>query len=122
MDFVKRISYSAGHVFTFSPRPGTGAEKMPDQIPSLVKKNRSKEMRDLFSRQMKAYHQLFLNEKMEVLWEQSEHQIEGDYYLEGWTDNYIRVFARNRIDMHNEISQVKLLESREERMFGEIVE
>jgi tRNA A37 methylthiotransferase MiaB len=78
-------------------------------------------MRDLFDEKMKKYHQLFLNEKMAVLWEQSEHQIEGDYQLEGWTDNYIRVFARNKIDLHNEISQVKLIESRDERMFGEIV-
>jgi threonylcarbamoyladenosine tRNA methylthiotransferase MtaB len=121
LDFIKRIGYSAGHVFTFSPRPGTGADKLPDQIPSFVKKNRSREMRDLFDEKMKKYHQLFLNEKMAVLWEQSEHQIEGDYQLEGWTDNYIRVFARNKINLHNEISQVKLIESRDERMFGEIV-
>jgi threonylcarbamoyladenosine tRNA methylthiotransferase MtaB len=121
MDFIQRIGFAAGHVFAFSPRPGTGADKLPDQISTVVKKKRSKEIRELFSTKMKEYHQLFLNQTLPVLWEQSEHQIEGEYLLEGWTDNYIRVIARNLADLHNEISQVKLVESRDERMFGEIV-
>jgi len=120
MDFIHRIGYTAGHVFAFSPRPGTGADKLPDQIPTEVKKERSREIRDLFSRQMKEFHQLFLGKEIQVLWEQSEHEDNRDFLLEGWTDNYIRVFTRNQHDLHNEISLVKLLASRDDRMYGEI--
>jgi threonylcarbamoyladenosine tRNA methylthiotransferase MtaB len=121
IDFIQRIGFSTGHVFTFSRRPGTGADKLPDQIPTSIKKDRSKEIRDLFFSQSKEYHRLFRKKTLPVLWERSENQTNGDYLMEGWTDNYIRVSARNPSDLHNEISQVKLVQSQEEWMFGEIV-
>ena len=68
------------------------------------------------------YHSKFIGKKAKVLWEQADQQVEGDYLLEGWTDNYIKVFARNAKNLHNEISLVKLVETRADRMFGEICE
>ena len=122
VDLIKRIGFATGHVFPFSPRPGTGAEKLPNQIPTAVKKDRSREVRELFSQLIAKYHQQFLGEEKQVLWEQSEFQEDGKFLLEGWTDNYIKVITTFRIDLHNEISSVKLVESRNEKMYGEISE
>lgn len=41
LDFVRRARFLMMHVFQFSPRRGTAAEKMPDQIPEEVKHDRS---------------------------------------------------------------------------------
>jgi len=120
LDFIQRIKYAAGHVFVFSPRPGTSAENLPNQIPTGIKKSRSKEIRGLFSNQVEEFHQQFIGDKLKVLWEKSSPDNGNGFLLEGWTDNYIRVFARNRQDLHNEISLVKLIEPKDDRMYVEI--
>ena len=122
MEIIKKIGFAAGHVFAFSPRPGTGAEILPNQIPTVNKKERSREVRELFSNLTVQYHSKFIGKIAKVLWEQADQQVEGDYLLEGWTDNYIKVFTRNAKNLHNEISLVKLVEARADRMFGEIYE
>ncbi|MPN46032.1 Threonylcarbamoyladenosine tRNA methylthiotransferase MtaB [bioreactor metagenome] len=46
-NFIKEVGFSMLHVFPFSPREGTLASKMPNQIPPLVKKERTKSLIEL---------------------------------------------------------------------------
>jgi threonylcarbamoyladenosine tRNA methylthiotransferase MtaB len=40
MDLVESVPLTHLHVFSYSPRPGTAAASMPDQVPEIVKKER----------------------------------------------------------------------------------
>ncbi|MDE5768323.1 MAG: MiaB/RimO family radical SAM methylthiotransferase, partial [Oscillospiraceae bacterium] len=47
LEFVKKIRFSQIHIFRYSPRPGTFAAGMPEQIPESVKKNRAEQLNQL---------------------------------------------------------------------------
>ena len=49
-DLCAALPFTYGHVFPYSPRPGTAAAAWPDQISGAVRKKRAAELRDLFSR------------------------------------------------------------------------
>jgi threonylcarbamoyladenosine tRNA methylthiotransferase MtaB len=120
MDFVEKIRFAGGHVFPFSPRPGTTGEKLPDQVPPSIKKERSREIRNTLSQSAKAYFQLFLGENLQTLWEKTELLPNHNFLLEGWTDNYLKVAAISKHDLHNQFSLVKLFDPKGKRINGRI--
>ncbi len=74
------------HVFTFSPRPGTPAAAMPDQVPGQVKKERNHLLRALSDRKRAAFALRQQGEPVEVVSEGGE---DGTTY--GLSDNYLRI-------------------------------
>ena len=52
LDFVRQIGFGQIHIFPYSPRPGTKAATLPDQVPAAVKRARSQQLHDL-ARQLK---------------------------------------------------------------------
>jgi threonylcarbamoyladenosine tRNA methylthiotransferase MtaB len=89
--FVRSMNFSGGHVFTYSARPGTAAARMPDQVPHPLRKERNRQMKTILSETARAYQERFLGHTLPVLWE-SASAIDGSgWYLQGWTDNYLRV-------------------------------
>jgi threonylcarbamoyladenosine tRNA methylthiotransferase MtaB len=113
--FIRSIGFAGGHVFTFSPRPGTAAAKMKAQVPFQVAKKRNQVLRKTFKEQGAAFRNQFVGTTLPVLWESSEEMAEGSFQLSGLTDNYIRVFAQCNRDLWNEISDVNLLETHSDR-------
>lgn len=111
LDFIRSIGFAGGHVFTFSPRPGTAAAKMIAQVPFQLAKKRNQVLRKTFQEQGNAFRDRFVGENLPVLWESSEEMTEGSFQLSGLTDNYIRVFANASLNLWNEISDVELLEA-----------
>jgi threonylcarbamoyladenosine tRNA methylthiotransferase MtaB len=107
LDFVREMEFSGGHVFSFSPRPGTSAEKLPGQIPLNVKRIRSQEMRDAIAQTAVKYRINFIGKKLSVLWEKST-PISGAWCLSGLSGNYLRVESRSKKDFYNSISQVEI--------------
>jgi threonylcarbamoyladenosine tRNA methylthiotransferase MtaB len=55
VELVERLPFTSLHVFRYSPRPGTAALRLPDQVGSVVAENRASELRDLASRKAAAY-------------------------------------------------------------------
>jgi threonylcarbamoyladenosine tRNA methylthiotransferase MtaB len=53
--FVERLPFTSLHVFPFSLRPGTPAERLPDHIPGPVIARRAKELRDVAARKAAEY-------------------------------------------------------------------
>jgi threonylcarbamoyladenosine tRNA methylthiotransferase MtaB len=119
--FIQEMQFAGGHVFSFSPRPGTGADLMENPIPKDVKKERSFQTRELFIELAKKYQRQFIGMNEPVLWEKCEQLSAGDFQVEGWTDTYIKVNARSECDLSNEISLVDLIELTDEGMKGKIV-
>ena len=101
--FCKGMGFARIHVFPFSPRPGTEADKMKGQISAKIKKQRSQRMLALAEESAYNYRKRFLGRTMPVLWEQKSNGI-----WSGLTGNYIRVYTKSNEDLGNRIIEVKL--------------
>ena len=90
--FCERIGFYEMHVFQYSRRVGTVADRMPDQIPESVKKVRSEELLRLTERDSEDYRRKLLESfgVEEVLLEQSV-LIDGKEYLIGYDRHYVRM-------------------------------
>src|SRR5579885_2552283 len=85
-ELARELAFAKAHVFRFSPRQGTPAARMRNQIKEEVKKARSQRLLDLNNEHSQQFRQQFIGETAQVLVEQFKHGC-----WEGLTDNYIRV-------------------------------
>jgi len=118
--FCQQAGFANIHVFPFSPRPGTLAARMPQQIDERVKKERKQRMLELAQECRHSFYQQFLGQVMPVLWEKETSLDSGIY--SGLTDNYIRVFTQSYKSLTNKIVLVKLMGFHNQGMWGELVE
>lgn len=121
IDFIQRLCFSGGHVFTYSPRPGTPAASYPEQVPPFVRKQRSQALRQILADSGRNYRTGFIGKVTTVLWESSRQLSEKDWVLEGLTDNYLRVTAASVTKKWNEFDLVKLNGLEEEGLTGTIL-
>jgi threonylcarbamoyladenosine tRNA methylthiotransferase MtaB len=120
IDFVRRVGFSDAHVFSFSARPGTAAARMMDQVPSRTIRKRSQAMREVVSASKQAYMENFLQREVTVLWE-ARPELNGDeWLLSGLTDHHIRVKALSKEQIWNEFSLVRITETDDHFLRGEI--
>jgi len=119
--FIRAMDFSGGHVFRYSPRAGTPASSFPNPVSNLIKKERSKLMRNQFQISENNFLKKHLRKELDVLWEKSDKKENGKYYLAGITDNYISVQSESIVDRYNEISRVKISEIKENKVIGEIL-
>lgn len=88
--FLEKVRFYEMHIFKFSRRKGTAADRMPDQIPEPVKTARSKAFIALEQQLSAAYRSSFAGSRQAVLIEE-RCTINGEEYAVGHTANYIRV-------------------------------
>ena len=88
--FLSDLELYEIHVFPFSVRKGTAAEKMPGQNPESVKKARSRELLDLTAHQSRSFREWYLEKEAEVLLEETE-EWNGTLYTVGHTREYVKV-------------------------------
>lgn len=86
LEFFKNIGFARAHVFAYSRRPGTVADKAPNQIPENIKKQRSRILGAAAAEAEKAYMNSIIGQTRSVLFE-----TEKNGMLHGYTDDYIRV-------------------------------
>jgi len=108
--FVEEMDFAGGHVFSYSPRPSTGAAKMKGQVRPEVRKKRNHILTDVLEESAKIYRHKFVGRTMSVLWESTSELGEWGWQMEGWTGNYLRVSAAASSARWNEVDQVKLTE------------
>lgn len=110
LEFVQEMSFSGGHVFSYSPRPGTGAAKMRGQVKPEVRKRRNRILQEAIEESAKSYRERFIGETMSVLWESTTEYGEYGWRMEGWTGNYLRVSAVAPSPRWNELDEVTVVE------------
>ena len=91
-DFVKRIHFYEMHVFKYSRRKGTVADKMDGQVDEKIKTQRSGCLLALEKEMSAAYRKESLGQTMQVLIEEKM-TYNGTDYMAGYTKNYIRVLV-----------------------------
>ena len=121
LDFVREMNFAGGHVFTYSPRPGTGAARMKGQIKPELRKKRNRILHLVLEDSAKSYRQRFIGRTMSVLWESTSEMGEWGWQMEGLTGNYLRVTAFASSPRWNEVDQVQLNELSDNRMRGVII-
>ena len=104
--FVRAMNFAGGHVFTYSPRPGTGAARMKGQVQPEVRKRRNHLLREALDESAASYREEFVRRKMRVLWESTSEMGEWGWRMEGLTENYLRVHAFASSPRWNEIDAV----------------
>ena len=87
--FLETVHFYEMHVFKYSRRAGTRADRMPDQVPEPVKTKRSAELLALEKEMSKAYRASFLGRETEVLMEEPV-EIGGARYMVGHTKEYVK--------------------------------
>ena len=107
--FLKEVKLYKMHVFQYSPRKGTRAAVMPNQIDGNIKEARSKKLIKLSNENQKMYNQQLVGKEVEVLFEDREEE-DGITYFRGHTQNYILVKYKTDENLENTLKNVKILE------------
>lgn len=102
--FLENLPLSYLHVFTFSERPGTIAEKLPSKVPFKDKETRSKRLISLSQKKNIIFNKLNIGRETDVLFENA--RIDGS--ITGFTSNYIRVQAPWDPGLAGNIRKVRL--------------
>lgn len=114
MAFAKRIGFSKIHVFKYSRRQGTVADKMSGQVPEQVKTERSEKLMALETELGEVYREQFFGKATKVLFEESI-LLNGTMYQIGYNERYVRIVAETADDLSNRIATVKIVKKAEEQ-------
>jgi threonylcarbamoyladenosine tRNA methylthiotransferase MtaB len=116
--FLKAMPLSYLHVFNFSERPGTPAEKMPDKIPFRTREKRSKILLSLSAEKHLEFCKQNIGRTAEVLFEHSR----SEGMITGFTGNYLRAEYPWDTSLAGTVKKVRLTGiSGSGRMTGELI-
>jgi len=119
LSFLENMPVTYLHVFTYSERPGTVAEKMTGKVPHGIKESRSRILSALSDRKNLEFYRNNVGKKSEVLFENTK--TEG--MITGFTSNYIRVEHPWQPAMKGKVKTVMLKEiGQSGRMITEIID
>ena len=115
LSFIRRCGFADMHIFPYSRRPGTPADKMPGQLGNAVKEERSRAAIAVAAEMNLAYRTALIGSIQEILFEEAD----GEFFT-GHAPNYIKVWAPGE-NLHNQVRRVKITGIRKEGLVGEIL-
>ena len=113
--FIKKCGFADMHIFPYSRRPGTPADKMPGQHDNATKETRSRAAIAVAEEMSHTYRENLVGQGLEVLFEEAD----GEYFT-GHAPNYVKVYAPGA-DLHNEVKTVRVMEVYKDGVRGQIV-
>ena len=116
-EFLKDIELTHMHVFKYSPRKGTPAATMENQVDPSTKHDRSEKLLQLNEENFNKFGQKMLDKEFNVLFEQKV----GDNKYEGLTENYVKVIVESDKDLSEQILKVKIKDVKNEFLEGILV-
>lgn len=105
---LERMNLYEMHIFKYSVRKGTRAEKMPNQVPEQIKTERSNVLLQMTDAHKTAYEEQWFGQKEEILAEEFT-QIGGKTYLVGHTKRYVKVGIETEQDLTGQLVKVEIL-------------
>ena len=119
MKFVESIRFADAHIFKYSVRKGTRAEKMSGQVAAHTKETRSQQLIALTKASGQQFVKAHVGQTVQVLFEQHHKNNPGIY--EGKTDNYITVLVKSETDICGTFRSVMIVGQRNGYALGEII-
>lgn len=117
LNYLRELKLMHTHIFKYSPRKGTPAASMDNQVDSQTKNLRSATLLSLCTTNFKNFVEKFKDKKLRVLVE----EIDKDGYYEGLTDNYIRIKVKSDKDIRGDFTLVKIVDIFDDYCIGEIL-
>jgi threonylcarbamoyladenosine tRNA methylthiotransferase MtaB len=111
--FIQRCGFADMHIFPYSRRPGTPADKMPGQHNNAVKSQRSRRAIAVAEQMSRSFRESLVGQAVEVLFEE-----EQQGFFCGHTPNYVKVYAPGQ-DLHNQLRRVRITEVYADGVKGE---
>ena len=112
--FIRKCAFADMHIFPYSRRPGTPADKMPGQHGNATKEARSRAAIAVAEEMSRAYRESWVGQTLEVLFEEKD----GEFYT-GHAPNYVKVYAKGE-NLHNEIRTVTVTGVYQDGVTGEL--
>ena len=112
--FIRKCGFADMHIFPYSRRPGTPADKMPGQHNNDTKEARSRAAIAVADEMSRSYRENLIGTVHAVLFEERS----GEYFT-GHAPNYVKVYAKGD-DLHNEIRDVEITEVYRDGVLGVI--
>ncbi len=117
LEFVTGINFAKVHVFPYSRRSGTVADKMPEQISKALKEQRAKLMADANEAKRVEFMNSQIGTVCEVLFERAD----SKGFYEGYSKNYTPVYVDAKgADISGKCLKVLITAAESERCFGVI--
>ena len=113
--FIRKCGFADMHIFPYSRRPGTPADKMPGQHSNDTKEARSRAAIAVAKELQERYCADLIGTVQQVLFEESD----GAYFT-GHAPNYVKVYAPGE-NLHNQIRPVRLTQQYQDGMLGELI-
>ncbi len=113
--FVEAMAFAKIHAFPYSPRPGTHAATLPDQVPHEIKRQRMAAMLRAAAESEARFQRAHLGRAVSVLWEGKR-----DGRWQGTSDNYLKVYARAPGDLRHALTDARVVALAEGGVVGEI--
>ena len=114
LTFIRKCGFADMHIFPYSRRPGTPADKMPGQLPTTIKEARSKAAITVAEEMSVAYRRNLVDACLPVLFEEAD----GEYYT-GHTPNYMKVYVKSS-DLHNQVRDVVIIGLFRDGLLGDL--
>ena len=115
LDFIRRCQFAGMHIFPYSRRPGTPADRMPGQHSNATKEARSRAAIAVAEEMGLAYRQKLIGTTQSVLFEEQD----GPYYT-GHAPNYVKVYVQGK-HLHNEVRNVIITGLYKDGVVGDIL-
>ena len=100
LEFIRRCAFADMHIFPYSRRPGTPADKMPGQHNNATKEARSKAAIAVAEEMSASYRKALIGSTQAVLFEEAE----GEFFT-GHAPNYVKVYVHGD-NLHNQLRNV----------------
>lgn len=106
--FLKEIGFYKMHIFKYSPRKGTVAEKLPNQVDGNIKEERSRKLIELSNNMQNEKNSQYIGKTVKVLFEEYENE-----YYKGHTTNYmvVKVKTKEQEGFIDNIKNVEITEN-----------
>ena len=117
--FAERIGFAEAHIFQYSRRPDTPADRMPGQLDGTVKHRRAAEMNSVCTRTRREYLESLVGTVQRVLFEKEN----CPEYHQGHSDNYtpVRVLRTSEVSLRRTFGQVLITNSDGDWCLGELI-
>ena len=102
LEFIRKCGFADMHIFPYSRRPGTPADKMPGQHNNATKESRSHAAIAVAEEMSRAYREKLIGTTHAVLFEEADRN-----YYTGHAPNYVKVYVEGE-NLHNEIRDVEI--------------
>ena len=112
LSFIRKCGFADMHIFPYSRRPGTPADKMPGQHNNATKEARSREAIAVAEEMSRSFRENLIGTRLSVLFEEKD----GKYFT-GHAPNYVKVYAEGE-NLHNQIKEVTVTEVYKDGVIG----